>query len=116
MGSLLFRWLINTLALFIVTYVVPGITADSIVTLLIAALVLGLLNAIVRPILFWLTLPLTIVTLGIFLIVLNAIMLELTDVLVPGFAISSFLAAFVGAVILGVLSLITNRFGKDNKK
>lgn len=116
MGSLLFRWLINTLALFVVTYVVPGITADSIVTLLIAALVLGLLNAIVRPILFWLTLPLTIVTLGIFLIVLNAIMLELTDVLVPGFAISSFLAAFVGAVILGVLSLITNRFGKDNKK
>lgn len=116
MASLLFRWIINTLALFVVTYLVPGISADSIVTLFLAALVLGLLNAVVKPILFWLTLPLTIVTLGIFLIVLNAIMLELTDVLVPGFTISTFLAAFLGAIILGLLSLITNKIGKDEKK
>lgn len=116
MGSLLFRWLINTIALLVVTYLVPGIHADSIVTLFIAALVLGLLNAVIKPILFWLTLPLTIVTLGIFLIVLNAIMLELTDVLVPGFTISTFFAAFIGALVLGILSLITNRIGKDEKK
>lgn len=116
MASLLFRWIINTLALFVVTYLVPGISADSIVTLFLAALVLGLLNAVVKPILFWLTLPLTIVTLGIFLIVLNAIMLELTDVLVRGFTVSTFLAAFLGAIILGLLSLITNKIGKDEKK
>jgi Predicted membrane protein len=115
MGSLLLRWIVNTLALFIVATVVPGFKYDSIVTLFIAALVLGLLNAIVRPILFWLTLPLTIITLGIFLIVLNAIMLELTDVLVPGFSISSFVAAIIGAIILGLLSLITSRIGKEEK-
>src|SRR5512140_3588052 len=116
MGSLLLRWLVNSLALYIVTLVVDGIRYDTLVTLVIAALVLGLLNAVVKPILFWLTLPLTIVTLGIFLIVLNAIMLQITALLVPGFTISTFFAAFIGAIILGILSLITNRIGKDEKK
>ena len=76
--GLIVRWLANTLALFIVVTVVPHFHYNSFVTLAIAAAVLGLLNAIVRPILFFLTLPLTIVTLGLFLIVLNALMLELT--------------------------------------
>ena len=77
-----------------------------------AALILGLLNAIVRPILFLLTLPLTIVTLGLFLIVLNAVMLELTAWLVPGFHIDSFGWAIVGAIVLTLVSLVTNRIGE----
>ena len=109
--SLLLRWLLNTLALFIVVTVVPHFHSSSVVTLAIAALVLGLLNAIVRPILFVLTLPLTIVTLGLFLIVLNAIMLELTAALVPGFAVDGFGWACVGAVLLALVSMITNRIG-----
>jgi putative membrane protein len=113
--QLLLRWLLNTIALFIVVTVVPGFSYRTIVTLAIAAAVLGLLNAIVRPILFLLTLPLTIVTLGLFLIVLNAIMLELTDVLVPGFAISHFRWAIIGAIVLGLVSLITNRIGRREK-
>src|SRR6266550_3753804 len=113
--SLIIRWIINTLALFIVVNIVPGYAYHSIVTLAIAAAVLGLLNAIVRPILFLLTLPLTIVTLGLFLIVLNAIMLELTDFLVPGFAISHFVWAIAGAIVLGLVSLITNRIGRREK-
>ena len=88
--DLILRWLVNTLALFVVVTLVPGFHYRSIVSLAIAALVLGLLNAIVRPILFFLTLPLTIVTLGLFLIVLNAIMLELTAWFVPGFRIDDF--------------------------
>ena len=114
--GLLIRWLANTLALFIVVTLLPQhFQYRSIVTLAVAALVLGLLNAIVRPILFVLTLPLTIVTLGLFLIVLNAIMLELTAFLVPGFAIDSFFWAIIGAVVLGIVSLITNRIGSSKR-
>jgi len=108
---LIFRWVLNTLALFIVVTLVPGFYYRSVVTLALAALVLGLLNAVVRPILFLLTLPLTIVTLGLFLLVLNAIMLELTAMLVPGFRIESFWWAVVGALVLTVVSLVTNRIG-----
>jgi putative membrane protein len=112
---LLLRWLLNTVALFIVVNIVPGFHCRSLLTLAIAALILGLLNAIVRPILFVLTLPLTIVTLGLFLIVLNGVMLELTAFLVPGFKIDSFLWACVGAIVLGVISLITSRIGREER-
>ncbi len=114
--NLLFRWLLNTLALFIVVTVVPHFHYRSIVTLVIAAAVLGLLNAIVRPILFFLTLPLTIVTLGLFLIVLNGLMLEITARLTPGFAIDSFGWAIVGAFVLGIVSLVTNGIGSDRRR
>jgi len=110
---LLLRWLLNTLALFIVVQLMPRhLHAGSLVSLAIAALVLGLLNAVVRPLLVVLTLPLTVVTLGLFLIVLNAIMLELTAALVDGFAIDGFGWAIVAAVILGLISLVTNRIGR----
>jgi len=111
--SLIIRWIINTLALFVVVTIVPGFHYHSIVSLAIAAAVLGLLNAIVRPILFVLTLPLTIVTLGLFLVVLNAIMLEMTSWVVPGFRINGFGWAIVGAVVLGIISLVTSRIGRS---
>ena len=113
---LLLRWLLNTIALFIVATVVPGFHYRSLVTLAIAALILGLLNAIVRPILFLLTLPITIVTLGLFLIVLNALMLELTAWLVSGFRIDSFGWACVGAIVLGLISLVTHRIGRREER
>jgi putative membrane protein len=115
---LLLRWILNTLALFVVVKIVPGFHASSIVSLAIAALILGLLNAIVRPILFFLTLPLTIVTLGLFLIVLNAIMLELTAWLLPArdFRIDNFVAAIIGAIVLAIISWITNRIGQKPER
>lgn len=113
MMHLLLRWLLNTIALFIVANIVHGFHYESLTYLAIAALILGLLNAIVRPILFLLTLPLTIVTLGLFLIVLNGIMLELTAWLVSGFKIDSFGWACVGAIVLGLISLVTHRIGRD---
>ena len=112
MFHLLLRWIVNTLALFIVANVVPHYHYRSIVTLFIAAAVLGLLNAIVRPILMFLTFPLTVVTLGLFLIILNAFMLELTTWLVPTFRIDSFWWACVGAIVLGLISLITSHIGR----
>ncbi len=112
---LLLRWLINTLALFVVVNLVPGFHYRSIVTLAIAALVLGLLNALLRPILFILTLPLTIVTFGLFLLVLNAVMLELTAWLVPGFRVDNFTSAVLGALILAIISFVTNRVGRKRE-
>ena len=113
---LIIRWLLNTLALFIVVTIVPGFHYNSITTLAIAALVLGLLNAIVRPILFVLTLPITVITLGLFLLILNAIMVELTAWLVPGFRIDSFVAAIIGAVVLTIVSWITSRIGTARER
>ena len=113
--GLLIRWLANTVALFIVVTVVPHFHYASIETLAVAALVLGLLNAVVRPVLFVLTFPLTVVTLGLFLLVLNAIMLELTAMLVPGFGIDGFGWAIIGAVVLTLVSLVTNRIGASSR-
>jgi putative membrane protein len=113
---LLIRWLLNTLALLVVVNVVPGYSVRSLSSVFIAAAVLGLLNAIVRPILFWLTLPLTVLTLGLFLIVLNAVMFELTDWLVTGFQIESFVYALIGAVVFSLITLVTNRIGGESKK
>jgi putative membrane protein len=114
--GLLIRWLANTLALFIVATLVPHFHYANFLSLAIAAAILGLLNAIVRPILFWLTLPLTLVTLGLFLIVLNALMLEITAGLVPGFDIDGFGWAMVGAVVLALVSLVTNRIGGATRR
>jgi len=114
--SLIIRWILNTLALFLVVKIVPGFFYKDWVTLAIAAAVLGLLNAIVRPILFVLTLPLTVVTLGLFLLVLNAIMLELTAWVVPGFDIHGFGWAIVGALVLSIVSLVTGRIGKQEER
>ena len=114
--KLLLRWLLNTLALFVVVTVVPGFHYRSVVSLAIAALVLGLLNAVLRPILFVLTLPLTIVTLGLFLLVLNGIMLELAAWIVPGFRVDTFGWAVVGALVLTIVSFFTNRIGESRRE
>lgn len=110
--GLLIRWLANTIALFVVVTILSShIHYSSFVSLAIAAAVLGLLNAVVRPIFVFLTFPITIITLGLFLIVINAIMLELTALLVPGFTIDGFGWAIVAAVLFSLVSMITNRIG-----
>ena len=114
--SLIFRWILNTLALFIVVTLVPHFHYGSIVNLAIAAAILGLLNAVVKPILFLLTLPLTIITLGLFLIVLNALMLEITAFFAPGFTIDGFGWAIVGAIVLAFVSMVTNRIGGRERR
>lgn len=113
---LLLRWLLNTLALFVVVNVVPDFHYRSFLTLAIAALVLGLLNAIIRPVLFVLTLPITVVTLGLFMLVLNGIMLEIAAWVAPGFNIDSFGWAIVGALVLTVISFFTSRIGERRRE
>ena len=114
--NLIIRWLLNTIALFVVVTIVPHFYYRSFVTLALAALVLGLANAIVRPVLFVLTLPLTIITLGLFLLVLNGIVLELVAWVVPGFRIDSFGWAVVGAFLLTVISFFTSRIGENKRE
>ena len=114
--GLIIRWVLNTLALLLVANVVPHFSYRSWVSLAIAAAVLGLLNAIVRPVLWFVTLPITVLTLGLFLLVLNAIMLELTDFLVPGFEIDGFGWAIVGALVLSIISLVTDRIGRGERE
>jgi putative membrane protein len=96
--------LISAALLLVVANVVTGITVQDWGAAILAALVLGIVNALVRPLIVLLTLPLTIVTLGLFLFVVNALMLELAAALVPGFKVASFGAALLGSLLLSVLS------------
>jgi putative membrane protein len=113
MLGLLIRWLLNALALWVTCAIVPGIETRGAGATLVAALVLGILNALVRPILFVLTLPITVLTLGLFTFVLNGLMLALTAAIVEGFYVRSFGAAVLGALVLSLVSLVLNLFVAD---
>ena len=104
------RLLITALGLLVARAIIPGIQIVGLGNLLVAALLLGLVNAFVRPILFILTLPLTILTLGFFLLVLNGISLELVAWLMPGFSISGLWAATLGALVVTLTSWFANSF------
>jgi putative membrane protein len=106
MVGFLLRAAISALGLWVASLVLPGISFESPGRLAIAALLLGVVNAIVRPIAFILTLPLTLMTLGLFLFVLNAAMVGLVARLVPGFTISGFWTAMGAAVIVWIVSWI----------
>ncbi|MEI6511605.1 MAG: phage holin family protein [Candidatus Uhrbacteria bacterium] len=106
--KLLFRWIINAIALLVVANVVPGFHVSTFYTALLVALVLGLANAIVRPILLILTLPITIITLGLFTFVINALMILLVSTIVKGFVVTGFVPAFVAGMFLWVISMGTN--------
>ena len=111
----LLRWFTNALLVILVAYVVPGITVASFWTALLVALILGILNAIVRPILIILTLPITLLTLGLFTLVINGALFWLVSTVVKGFNVESFWAAFLGAAVLWVFSFFTNVVFKTAK-
>lgn len=102
--SFLVHWLIVAVALWVTANVVPGVAVASYQTLALAALVLGLINALVKPVLVLLTLPLTILTLGLFYLVVNGAAFALAAALVPGFSVRSFGAAVLGALVVSVVS------------
>ncbi|AZG10958.1 phage holin family protein [Pigmentiphaga sp. H8] len=102
--TLLLVWLLNAVALLVVAYLLPGITVASFGSALIAALVLGLLNSLVKPVLVLLTLPITVVTLGLFLIVLNALLFWFAGSILKGFQVSGFWWAVIGALLYSLIS------------
>jgi putative membrane protein len=108
MSGFVVRLLINALGLWVATLLVPGIVVTGPSTVIFAALLMGLVNALIRPIVILLTLPLTIVTLGIFLLVINAGMFGLVAWVLPGFAVNGFWAALAGWLIVSVVSGIAS--------
>lgn len=108
MRGFLARWLVSTVAVALVAWLLrPGIQVtgpDPALTILLTGLVLGFLNAIVRPVLILLTLPVTLVTLGLFLLVINALMLSWAAAIVPGFQVANFWWALLGSLIISLIS------------
>ena len=105
--GLLVSWLVNAVALYVTAQLVPGIVvAGGLGTLLLAALVIGLVNAVVRPVLAVLTFPITVLTLGLFSLVLNALLFYLAAALAPGFRLEGFLAAFLGAIVMSLVGMV----------
>ena len=101
---LLLAWLINAVALVAVAYLMPGISVASFATALVAALVLGLINAVVRPVLVLLTLPVTIVTLGLFIFVLNGLLFWFVGSFIQGFVVDGFWSGVFGAIVFSLIS------------
>lgn len=102
------RWFINALALLGVAYLYSGVQVEGIFAALFAAVVLGLVNAIIRPVLILLTLPVTLLTMGLFIFVINALMFWLVAELVRGFTVTGFTAALIGSFMYSVITLLVN--------
>ena len=110
----LLQWLITGLSLWVTSHVFKGIKFESTSALVISALLLGFVNAIVRPVLVFLTFPLTLITLGLFILVINALMIKLVAWMVKGFSVSSFWTAFFASIFISLLSFVFSAFVGDS--
>lgn len=110
-------WLISSISLIIVAYFIPGISFTSFYIVLFTAIVLGIINAIIRPLIIILTIPINVITLGIFTFFINALMFWLAHLIISGFQITNFMAAFWGAIVYWIINLLLNIiFTKENKQ
>ena len=110
MTAFVIRWLMTTVAVLVAAHLVPGISYEGWGTLLGASLLLGIINAFVRPILLLLSLPFIIITMGLFIFVINALLLLLVSKIIPAFQVSGFWSAFFGAIIISMVSWILSSF------
>lgn len=108
MTRLVLKWALNSFALFIVMKLIPGIQIDRFQNLLLATLVIGLLNVFLKPIIVLLTLPVTVLTLGLFTFVINGVIFYLAAHLVPGFHVTGFGSAFLAALLFSLFSFVLN--------
>ena len=117
MAAFVIRWLVTTIAVLVAAHSIPGISYDGWGALLGACLLLGIINAFVRPVLLLLSLPFIIVTMGLFIFVINALLLLLVSKIVPAFHVAGFWSAFFGAIIISVISWILSSFfrGSDGR-
>ena len=114
--KLIIRLLLNAIAVVVLAKVLKGVNVDSYTTAIIVAVVLSLLNLIVKPILVLFTLPITLLTLGLFLVVINALIILLADQLISGFTVSNFWWALLFSILLSVLQSLLQSFLKSDKK
>ena len=113
---LLLRWVLNTLVLLMISYLVPGVSFASFWSALITAAVFGIINATIRPIVILLTLPVNILTLGLLTFVINALMFWLASAVVKGFEVSNFTSAFWGALIYAIVVSLINYIDSPQPK
>jgi putative membrane protein len=109
----LLRLLINGIVFYLIAMYVPGIHTNGFGAAVLAAFIFGIVNAIVRPIVLLLTLPLTIVTLGLFIIIVNALMFWLATWIAPGFKVDGFTPALIGGIIMMIVGIVTNHLLKE---
>ncbi len=113
---ILLVWLINTLALIAVAYLMPAVTVSSFWSALIAALILGLVNAFIRPLLVLLTLPATVITLGLFIFVINGLLFWFVGSFVEGFVVQGFWAGVFGAILFSIVSWVLSALVLKGKR
>ena len=114
MKGFVYRFLVNALALAVTAWIVKGIQINGVLSLFFAAMVLGVLNAFVRPVFLVFTLPLNILTMGFFTLVINGLMIMMASKVVRGFLITDFWSALVGAIFLAIISFLVNLFVSDD--
>lgn len=108
--KLLLKIIVSTVSILVAAYIIPGVEVNALSTAAIVAIVLGALNAFIRPVLVVLTLPINVVTLGLFTFVINAFLIWLTALVVTGFAVSTFWVAVIFAVVNGIISAFLSMF------
>ncbi|MDO8618712.1 MAG: phage holin family protein [Candidatus Daviesbacteria bacterium] len=113
--SLLMTWLINAVTLIAATYVVPGFHVASFTTALVAAIVIGLINIFIKPLLVFITLPINLLTLGLFTFVINGVVLWLATQFVSGLTVDSAMSAILAALVISIVSTILSNIAKDLK-
>ena len=111
--KLIIHWIVSALAILVAAYILPGVHVTGLVAALILAVVLGVINAVLRPLLIMLTLPITILTLGLFVLVINAALIMLAAYIVPGFTVDGFLWALVFGVVLAIVSSVLQMFEQE---
>ncbi len=108
MSSVLVNWIVSAMVIFSIAYILPGTTVVDFTAALVVALVLGIINALLKPVLLILTLPINILTLGLFTFILNALLIILVSNIVPGFVVDGFLAALIFGIVLSVVNTVVH--------
>ena len=107
--EIIISWIVSAMVIFSVAYILPGVRVESFTAALVVALILGIINAFVKPVLVILTLPITIITLGLFYFVLNALLILFVSSIVPGFSVNGFLWALIFGIVLSIANTFVNK-------
>lgn len=110
---MLLRWIGFALAIMFTAWIVPGISVENFVSALIVAVVIGLINVFIKPVLMFVTLPINVLTLGLFALVINALLLMFAGFIAPGFSVDGFISALLGSILLSIFSVGLNSIGPD---